>query len=96
MDIQHERQQAHALIDLLPPTKLGAVRGLLEVMVDEDAKEELTEEDRRALVASREYFQKGGEGIPFEQVVSDLGFTMDQIRGKDAGEIDPLRAERTL
>lgn len=84
MDLQHERQQAHALIDMLPRAKLEAVRGLLEVMIDEEDEEELTEEDRRALAASREYFRQGGKGIPFEQVVADLGFTMDQIRGKDA------------
>jgi hypothetical protein len=83
LDLQQERELAHALIDLLPPAKLGAVRSLLEVMVDDDDKdeEELTEEDRRALRASDAYFRNGGQGIPFEQVVADLGFTMEQIRG---------------
>ena len=52
-------------------------------MIDD---EELTEEDGRALRASDEYFRKGGEGIPFEQVVADLGFTMDQIRACGRGE----------
>lgn len=33
-DIQQERQQAHALLDLLPPAKLGAIRSLLAVMVE--------------------------------------------------------------
>jgi len=80
LDLQQERQQAHALLDLLPPAKLGAVRSLLEVMID-DEEEELTDEDRRALRASDEYFRNGGQGVPFEQVVADLGFTMDQIRG---------------
>lgn len=78
LDIQTERQQAHALLDQLPPAKLGAVRSLLEVMVDDD--EELTEEDRRAVAASREYFQQGGEGLSFEQVVAECGFTMDEVR----------------
>lgn len=82
LDLQQERQQAHALLDLLPPAKLGAVRSLLEVMVDDDTdEEELSEEDRRALRASDEYFRNGGQGIPFEQVVADCGFTMEQIRG---------------
>lgn len=82
LDLQQERQQVHSLVDLLPPAKLGAVRNLLEVMVrDEDEEEELTEEDRRALCACDEYFRNGGQGIPFERVVADLGFTMDQIRG---------------
>ncbi|WP_180539614.1 hypothetical protein [Nevskia soli] len=81
LDLQQELQQAHALLDQLPPAKLGVVRSLLAVLVDDDDEEELTGEDRRALRASDEYFRNGGQGIPFEQVVSDLGFTMEQIRG---------------
>ena len=80
LDLQQERQHAHALLDQLTPAKLGVVRSLLEVMLDDD-EDELTEEDRRALRASDEYFRNGGQGIPFEQVVADLGFTMEQIRG---------------
>lgn len=83
MNFQVERQQTHAMIDLLPPAKLGVVRSLLAVMIDEDDEEELTEQDRIALRASRDYFRRGGKGIPFDQGVADLGFTMDQIRGKD-------------
>jgi hypothetical protein len=42
----------------------------------------LTEEDRRAVGASREYFRRNPEGgVCLEKVVADLGFTMDQIRG---------------
>lgn len=82
LNLHKERQQALALLDQLPPAKLGAVRSLLEVMVDDDEHEqELIEEDRRALHASSEYFRQGGQGIPFEQVVAELGFTMEQIRG---------------
>jgi len=82
-NLNQERQQAHALLDRLSAEKLNAVRSLLEVMVhDEDGgEEELTEEDRRAVAASREYFRQGGQGIPFEQVVAECGFTMAQIRG---------------
>ena len=73
------RKHVHELIDQLPPTQLVAVATLLEAMIHDD--DELTEEDRRAIAASREYFQKGGTGIPFEQMVADLGFTVDQVRG---------------
>ncbi|MBL0159217.1 MAG: hypothetical protein IPP47_19200 [Bryobacterales bacterium] len=74
--------KAHDLIGQLNPGKLAAVVHLLEVMVhDEDEEEELTEEDRRALRASDEYFRNGGQGIPFEQVVAECGFTMEQISG---------------
>jgi hypothetical protein len=74
------RQHVHELIDQLPPAQLSALAGLLEAMIYDD-EDELTGEDRRAVAASREYFRKGGQGIPFEQAVADLGFTMDQIRG---------------
>ena len=73
------RSHVHELIDHLPPVQLAAIETLLESMIDD---EELTEEDRRALRASDEYFRNGGEGIPFEQVVAELGFTMEQVRGE--------------
>ena len=73
-----EKQHAHELIDRLAPGQIAAVVHLLEVMIHDD--EELTEEDRRAVAASRKYFREGGEGIPFEQVVAECGLTMDEIR----------------
>lgn len=74
--------KAHELLGQLNPGKLAAVVHLLEVMVhdDDDEEEELTEEDRRALRASDEYFRNGGQGIPFERVVAECGFTMEQVR----------------
>jgi hypothetical protein len=77
-DTLDAKQHARELIEQLGPSQIAAVVQLLEVMIhDED---ELTEKDRRAIAASREYFQRGGEGVPFEQVVAECGFTMDQIR----------------
>ena len=72
--------KAHELLGQLGPSQLAAVVQLLQVMIHED-EEELTEEDRRAVAASREYFRNGGEGLTFEQVVAESGFTMDEIRG---------------
>jgi hypothetical protein len=75
-----DRQHAHQLLDQLGPGQFEAVAKLLEVMTGEE-DEELTEEDRRAVAASREYFRRNPEGgIPFEQMVAECGFTMDQIR----------------
>jgi hypothetical protein len=71
------------LLDRLAPSQVAAVVKLLEVMIHDD-DDELTEEERQAIAASLEYFDKGGEGIPFEQVVADLGFTMDQVRNRTA------------
>ena len=76
-----DRQQAHQLLDQLGPTQFDAIAKLLEVMIREEDDEELTEEDRRAVAASRDYFRQNPEGgIPFEQVVAECGFTMDQVR----------------
>lgn len=79
-----DKQHAHELIDRLRPGQIAAVVHLLEVMIHDD-DDELTEEDRRAVAASREHFRQGGEGVSFEEVVAECGFTMDQIRGSKSG-----------
>ena len=77
--------KAHELLGQLGPSQLAVVVQLLEVMIHDD-DEEITEEDRRTVAASREYFRQGGEGLSFEQVVAECGFTMDQIRGSSKGD----------
>lgn len=87
IDLAHEREQAHAYLDQLRPAQLSAVRSLLETMLDpvsaslanaplED--EEISEEEAESAERSREWF-KHNKGIPFEDVVDELGVTMDQI-----------------
>ncbi len=72
--------KAHDLIGQLNPGKLAAVVQLLEVMVhDDEEDEEISPEEEAAVARSKAWFQHN-EGIPFEQVVADLGFTMNQIR----------------
>jgi hypothetical protein len=73
------RQHIHELIDEVPEAQLTAIASVLESILDLD-DEPLTDEERRAVAASREYFAKGGEGTPFEQVVAECGFTMDEVR----------------
>jgi hypothetical protein len=76
-----DRQQAHQLLDQLGPAQFDAIVKLLEVMIREEDGEELTAEDCRAVAASRDYFRQNPEGgIPFEQVVAECGFTLDQVR----------------
>ena len=75
-----DKQQAHQLLDQLGAAQFDAVVRLLEVMLRSD-DEEPTAEDRRAVAASRQYFRQNPEGgIPFEQVVAECGFAMDQVR----------------
>lgn len=77
LDLHQERQQAHALLDLLPPAKLGAVRSLLEVMID-DEDDELTDEDRAAIQAGLASLDKNG-GVPMEDVLADFGLTVAEF-----------------
>jgi hypothetical protein len=81
-DTLEAKQHVHQLIEQLGPDQIAAVLQLLEVMVEPE-DEPLSEEDRRAVAASREYFRQNPEGgISFEQVVADCGFTIDQIRDR--------------
>ena len=88
LDLQQERQQAHALLDLLPPAKLGAVRSLLEVMIDDQDDEELTEEDRAAIQAGLDSLDKHG-AIPMEDVLADFGLTMADFEAMAASDAKP-------
>ncbi len=70
LDLQQARKQAHALLDQLPPAKLGAVRSLLEVMVDDD--EPVSDEDRRRFHEGQAFFASG-KGIPMDDVLAEFG-----------------------
>ncbi len=83
-----QKQHAHVMIDLLGPEKLTAVVSLLEVMLDPVARalvhapledEEISAEEEQAVAEAREWF-KANPGIPFEQVVAELGFTMEEVK----------------
>lgn len=80
-NLNQERQQAHALLDMLPPEKLNAVRSLLEVMVEPLARslvlapveeEEITPETAAALDHARASLARG-EGIPHEEILREFG-----------------------
>jgi hypothetical protein len=83
-----DKQHAHQLLDQLDAGQFDAVVRLLEVMTDpmtalRDAPvddEPESEEEERAVAASREWF-RSHPGIPFDEVAAELGFTMEQIRG---------------
>jgi hypothetical protein len=80
-DITQERQQAHALLDMLPQEKLTAVRVLLEVMLEPLSRslaaapveeEEITPETAAALDRARASLARG-EGIPHEDILREFG-----------------------
>ena len=72
------RQHVHELIDQLPPAKLNAVAGLLEVMLD---REEISADEERAVSEAKQWLREnGGQGIPHEEVLADFGLSLDDFR----------------
>jgi len=80
-DVTQEREQAHALLDMLPVEKLIAVRSLLEVMVEPlsrslasapSEEEEITPETAAAIDRARASLARG-EGIPHEDIRREFG-----------------------
>jgi hypothetical protein len=80
-NLDQERRQAHALLDMLPAEKLNAVRSLLEVMVEPLARslalavaeeEEITPETAASLDRARASLARG-EGIRHEDILREFG-----------------------
>jgi hypothetical protein len=82
-NLNQERQQAHALLDLLPVAKIHAVRSLLQVMVEPLARslalapeeeDKITPETASALDRARASLARG-EGIPHEEILREFGLS---------------------
>ena len=80
-----DQQHAHALLDRVPENQLSTAVRFLESLLVAHANraavedEEIGEEEERAVARSKEWFQHN-DGIPFEKLVADLGYTMAQLR----------------
>jgi hypothetical protein len=81
LDLVKQRQQAHDLLDALPEEKLGAVRNLLQLLVEPLSRslattpveeEDLTPETAAALDRSRASLA-GGEGISHQEILREFG-----------------------
>jgi hypothetical protein len=81
LNLNQERQRAHALLDMLPAEKLNAVRSLLEVMVEPLARslalaaveeEEITPETAARIDRARASLARG-EGIPHDEILGEFG-----------------------
>jgi hypothetical protein len=83
-----DKQHAHQLLDQLDSGQFEAEARLLKVMVDPanlslanaSIDDEPVSEEERAVATSKEWF-KHNAGIPFEDLVAELGFTMEQVTG---------------
>jgi hypothetical protein len=90
METMVEKQHAHELIEQLAPSQIStAVRLLESILLDPVARalanaplddEPVTEEDIARIEASRAWFrERGGKGIPMEEVLAEFGLTMDDF-----------------
>jgi hypothetical protein len=71
--------KAQELLGQLGPAQLAAVVQLLEVMIHDD-NEPVTEEDRRRLHQGQAWFaQRGGKGIPMDDVLAGFGLKADDF-----------------
>jgi hypothetical protein len=67
------REHIHELIDLLPPSQLSTVAGLLEAMLDAPSSEIAESEARRLIEGEAWFAARGGKGIPMEDVLAEFG-----------------------
>ena len=81
MEMAQNRQQAHALLDMLSAEKLDAVRNLLEVMVGPLGRslanlpideEQINDKTAAIIEESRASFARG-EGIPHDEILREFG-----------------------
>ncbi len=89
MDAMSDKEHAHELIDRLADAEIPtAVRFLEFMLLDPVSRalanapiedEEISEEEELAVAEAREWL-KHNPGIPFEQVVAELGFTMEEVQ----------------
>ena len=89
LDLVHERRQAHAYLDRLPPEQLSAVRGLLETMLDPLSRaianapvedEQIAAEEERAVAEAREWLKlKHNKPVPHEEVLAEFGLTLEDF-----------------
>ena len=86
-DVIQEKHQLHKMVELLAPEQAHVLRALVEIMLDPVARaianapmdeEPLTRDDEIALDQAREWI-KHNQGIPHEQVLTELGITSDKI-----------------
>jgi len=95
METVSDKQHAHELIERLPASRIATAVHFLEFMLlDPVARavaaappdnEPLTDEDRRRFHGGQAWFaQRGGKGIPMEDVLAEFGLSPEDFPVKDA------------
>ena len=96
MEAASDKQHAHELINRLPESQIStAVRFLEFMLLDPVARsvatapvddEPLTAEEEQALARADDWLrERGGRGIPHEEVLAEFGLTMEDFPLKENG-----------
>ena len=96
MDSVSDKHRAHELIERLPASQLDAAVRFLEFMLLDPVSrsiatapvddEPLTAEEEQALARADAWLkQRGGHGIPHEEVLAEFGLTMQDFPLKENG-----------
>jgi hypothetical protein len=102
LDLTHEREQAHAYLDKLPPEQLSAVRSLLETMLDPLSRalanapledEGISDEEEHAAAESREWLHHH-KPIPNEEVLAEFGLSAADFERMGRTPLPPDDSER--
>jgi hypothetical protein len=100
--VTEDRQQAHSLVDLLPQEKLPAVVRLLRTLADPVARsiadapiedEPISDAEIRAVEASDAWL-KNHPPIPHEEVLAELGLTLEDFERLGRTPLDPQTSRR--
>ncbi len=87
--------RAHEPLGQLGRGKLAAVVQVLEVMIHDDDDEPVTEEDRRRFHEGQAWFaQRGGKGIPMEDVLGEFGVKPEDFPLNNNGGLQGRVARR--
>ena len=74
-----DRQEAHDLIDQMTPEQIQAALPLLRSMLPMPIEDEEISEEEKAAVAEADEWLKHNKPIPFEDVLSDFGLTLEDL-----------------
>jgi hypothetical protein len=72
------RSELHALLDRIPDADLAVTRKVLQALATNwdvapaDSEGDLTDEARRQIEAAESYFDRGGAGIPHEEILREF------------------------
>jgi hypothetical protein len=89
MDTVSDKQHAHELIERLPASQVATAVRLLEFMLHDPVAHAIrnaplddepeTNEERQAVAEATEWL-KHNRPIPFEEVLADMGLTLEDVK----------------